>query len=407
MATMTETEEVERRVHSSDHKEYTFDEFVQYHSGNREAATADWNNSVPAGGALDLGLGDMNLEVDDMNLEDGNQQDQVQQHLQQIRAEHAAKAASQQAAAAAGPQQSFQGRPVTVRDGYVYYTDELNNNPHCDPIGTWVNNQVNTEGYAGAHEETALSAQHGEATGVNRPTRATRTTAQNQQKADAAAQDRLQTAAKKAEKEAQAAAAAQTRFTGTALATGGEVDKNLQELQQLKENIGAYLPTDFEEAVRKHLGPENKNRQQADMLAAFVRKTNQTGRSIGKEEKAQKAAALKQNEAQFSLKRSRDLLATTTTSAADNLQAAETAAQAAPIQTEEQRAAKRQALRDKIFGGEGDLKKYYKSFFPDPDTAAIMLKIQDCVLDFIEEERSQVSQAPGCFPCMLSVNDLP
>ena len=59
---------------------------------------------------------------------------------------------------------------------------------------------------------------------------------------------------------------------------------------------------------------------------------------------------MKQQQAQASLKRSRELAMMDTTSAADNLDVAQAAAQAAPVLTEAQRLAQRQALRQQMFG---------------------------------------------------------
>ena len=42
--TVTQTD-VERRA-GGDGNEYTFDEFLNYHNGDRKAAQADWNNSA-------------------------------------------------------------------------------------------------------------------------------------------------------------------------------------------------------------------------------------------------------------------------------------------------------------------------------------------------------------------------
>lgn len=147
-----------------------------------------------------------------------------------------------------------------------------------------------------------------------------------------------------------AAAAAQTRNLGTAQATGSLSDKHLEELAQLEAELGGLLSPEFKKAIQDHVGPQQKNRQLVDMLMKYARKANQAARALVCEEKAKKAAELKQQQAQASLKRSRELAMMDTTSAANNLDAAQAAAQAAPVLTEAQRLAQRQALRQQMFG---------------------------------------------------------
>jgi len=170
------------------------------------------------------------------------------------------------------------------------------------------------------------------------------------QNADAAAKARRETAAKQAEKEAVVAAAAQTRNLGAAQVTGSLSDKYLKELAQLESDLGGFLSPEFKKVIQDNVGPQQKNRQLVDMLMKYARKANQAARALVCEEKAKKAAELKQQQAQASLKRSRELAMMNTTSAADNLGAAQTAAQAAPVLTEAQRLAQRQVLRRQMFG---------------------------------------------------------
>ena len=145
MSTIVTQTDVERRA-GGDGNEYTYAEFLNYHNGDRKAAQADWDNSAAGlAGELSTGFGGMDLD---------DQEDQQQQQLLQVRAEQAKKKAAQEAAQEAATQQGapthFNNRAITIRGGYVYYSDELNNDPQCDPIGEFKNNQVDTSGYAGA-----------------------------------------------------------------------------------------------------------------------------------------------------------------------------------------------------------------------------------------------------------------
>ncbi len=58
--TVTQTD-VERHA-GGDGNEYTFDEFMNYHNGDRKAAQADWNSAAGLAGELSTGFGGMDLD---------------------------------------------------------------------------------------------------------------------------------------------------------------------------------------------------------------------------------------------------------------------------------------------------------------------------------------------------------
>tara|TARA_X000000950_G_C13892890_1_gene651586 strand:- start:2126 stop:2593 length:468 start_codon:yes stop_codon:yes gene_type:complete len=80
-------------------------------------------------------------------------------------------------------------------------------------------------------------------------------------------------------------------------------DKYLVELAQLESELGGYLSPEFKKIIKDHLGPNQTNRQLADMLTRYACKANQAARALVCEEKAKKAAELKQQQAIDSLKK--------------------------------------------------------------------------------------------------------
>ena len=132
---------------------------------------------------------------------------------------------------------------------------------------------------------------------------------------------------------------------GATQAMGSLSDEYLEELAQLEADLGGYLSPEFKQAIQ-----DNVDRQVVGMLMKYAHKANQAAWALVREEKAKKAAEEKAKQAHASLKRSRELVTMDTTSAADNLDATQAAAQAAPVLTEAQRLAQREALRQQMFG---------------------------------------------------------
>ena len=80
-------------------------------------------------------------------------------------------------------------------------------------------------------------------------------------------------------------------------------DKYLKEVILLEEEMGDFLTPDFKKIIKYYFGPNQKNRQLADMLMKYARKINQAGRYIIKEEKEKKLTEIKKQKALDSLKK--------------------------------------------------------------------------------------------------------
>ena len=72
-----------------------------------------------------------------------------------------------------------------------------------------------------------------------------------------------------------------------------EINIQLKELIHIETDIENYLSADFKKIIWKYFGPENKNRQFADMLMKYARKVNQAGRVLVKDKKKNIKAQLK------------------------------------------------------------------------------------------------------------------
>tara|TARA_B100000900_G_scaffold372573_1_gene352584 strand:+ start:3826 stop:4347 length:522 start_codon:yes stop_codon:yes gene_type:complete len=82
--------------------------------------------------------------------------------------------------------------------------------------------------------------------------------------------------------------------------------KYIEEVTHLEDEMGDLLTPDFKKIIKYYFGPNQKNRQLADMLMKYARKINQAGRYIIKEEKEKRVAEIKKQKALDSLKKLQD-----------------------------------------------------------------------------------------------------